>query len=747
MAVNHEIVPSTLSRADGTTFENFANAFFSALLGADFVPLGGMHDGGADAYLVGVTEDERGRFLQSSIRADHRPKISETLKALKKGGREVKQLIYATSKLIPYSDQEEDALTELHGLTIKIRDRNFFRFHINDTTGTEAAFDTYLKPLMAAFLNELGGADLISVADNSLPARSLCVFLGQELERRRGNTDLLEAVTDTLILWALRETDPDGAIFLTRHEILDRITTALPSAKQFIVGTIDTRLSALASKAHTSGREVRHHTKQDNYCLPYDTRKIVAAENAEDEELKTKVTDVFVRKLKEHVGEVKGEPPFSYDDAIAVCFRTIELTFEEQGIETAHFLGEDVPNESIQRTIIEQIDEAIDQLEITGPQREPLRSAVYYVMRKAYYESEDVERQFLNKLCRTFCLLFTLRNHPHIVEYFRGMSSKLVLYVGSDMIVRALSEQFLRPQDQMTRNMFAILKKASGTLILTERNLEEVYTHLIANDQEYRNHYQRVSTLMTPIVARQIHEILIRTYFYAAIEARQAGKDLFWSKFLGQFLTYSNLYNANGRESLKRYLSEAFGFEYEEETVSRNTMDLVELDELRAEVKRVRPWKTEQADVLAENDAFQVLRVYAKRSELKEGVKPNRYGYRTWWLTQENAVRKATGKLVMKKGAPYIMRPEFLLNYISLSPKMEEVRASYEAVFPTLLGVQLSNRLKPETFNTFMNQVSEAHEVDEPRARSLMSEMSDRLISDQFKQYPIHFPELGSHRT
>jgi hypothetical protein len=103
MAVNHEIVPGTLSRADGTTFENFANAFFSALLDADFVPLGGVHDGGADGYLVGVTEDKKGRFLQSSVKADHRPKISETLKALKKGGREVKQLIYATSKLIPFS--------------------------------------------------------------------------------------------------------------------------------------------------------------------------------------------------------------------------------------------------------------------------------------------------------------------------------------------------------------------------------------------------------------------------------------------------------------------------------------------------------------------------------------------------------------------------------------------------------------------------------------------------------------------
>ena len=42
----------------------------------------------------------------------------------------------------------------------------------------------------------------------------MCVFLGQELERRRGNADILEAVTDSLILWALEGTNPDNGIFL-----------------------------------------------------------------------------------------------------------------------------------------------------------------------------------------------------------------------------------------------------------------------------------------------------------------------------------------------------------------------------------------------------------------------------------------------------------------------------------------------------------------------------------------------------
>jgi hypothetical protein len=437
-----------------------------------------MHDGGADAFLADVSADGKGRFLQSTIRPDHRTKIRLTLESLAKSGRTPTTLYYATSDLIPFIDREEEELFAKHGIPIRIRDRNYFRFHINDNDGTVAAFETYLRPSLKV-LDEIGSANIISGTPD-LPARSLCVFLGQEIEHRRGNTELLESVTDSLILWALRGADPDKGLFRTRTEILDEILTALPSAKQFVKGTLDTRLLALASKKSVSGREVRWHTKEHRYCLPYATRQTIAAENAEDELLRTRVSDIFVKKLNDIAPNIAGSFPF--DAAIRVCFRTIELTFQKQGMEVSYFLSGEEPEDSIHRTIVDHIDQAMADLQIVPSEASPIKEAVFHVMRLAFYHSEEIERRYLNKLSRTFCLLFTLRNHPHIVEYFRSMSSKLVLYIGSDLIVRALSERFLAKEDAMTRNMFGLLREAGSILMLTERCLQEVYTHIIACD-------------------------------------------------------------------------------------------------------------------------------------------------------------------------------------------------------------------------------------------------------------------------
>lgn len=738
LTIDHELIPLALQRADGTTFENFANAFFSALIGQQFVPLGGMHDGGADGYIDGIAEGKNGVFLQSSIRPDFTTKIRQCLTALSKSGRTPSQLFYASSQNIPLIDKEEASLFETHRLPIRLRDQNYFRFHINDSDGTISAFHTYLRPLLR-FLEEFGAASFISNTPG-LPTRALCVFLGQEVERRRGSTDLLEAVVDSLILWALRDTDPDKGKLMTRDEVLSKIVEALPSAKQFVKGVLDNRLNALTAKSNTNGREVRHYRKQSNYCLPYETRIVVQAENAEDELLKTRVKDVFLRRLQEF--SQKAGTEIVLETAAEICFRTVELSFQKQGIEVSYFMSGKEPEQPIQRTISEHLDDAIEERQIVGDAAEKIKEACFYTLRAAFYHSEEVERRYFSKLCRTFCLLFTLQNHPEIVEYFRGMSKRLYLYVGSDLLVRALSECFLKKEDAMTRNMFALLKSAGANLILTERCLEELATHLIACDQEFRNHYSRVERLMNFQLARQISEILIRTYFYGKLEAKERGEDRSWPNFIGQWLGYSDLYVARGRESLKNYLCEAFGLEFEDEASSRGRVDWGAVEELKTALLKARHWKTDNAEVLAENDAYQAMLVYAKREELKEGAKANPYGYRTWWLTQESAVRSAAQKLIAKRGSSFIMRPEFLLNYIALSPSTEDVRRSYDTVFPSLLGVQLSNRMKEGVFKEFIHQVDEAQKVDEHRARVLVGEYSDRLKSDQFKRYPVQFPDL-----
>jgi hypothetical protein len=91
-----------------------------------------------------------------------------------------------------------------------------------------------------------------------------------------------------------------------------------------------------------------------------------------------------------------------------------------------------------------------------------------------------------------------------------------------------------------------------------------------------------------------------------------------------------------------------------------------------------------------------------------------------------------------------MMRPEFLLNFIGLSPSTEEVRKSLGAVFPSLLGVKLSNRMRDDVFKIVVGRVKEAYQVSDARARATVGELSDKLKGDFFKQYET---ELRPPRT
>ena len=68
--VDHKLVEIALEHTSGTEFERFFHAFYPAIAGINFVALGGVHDGGADAFL-GEAIYERGNnradtFYQAS---------------------------------------------------------------------------------------------------------------------------------------------------------------------------------------------------------------------------------------------------------------------------------------------------------------------------------------------------------------------------------------------------------------------------------------------------------------------------------------------------------------------------------------------------------------------------------------------------------------------------------------------------------------------------------------------------------
>ena len=82
-----------------------------------------------------------------------------------------------------------------------------------------------------------------------------------------------------------------------------------------------------------------------------------------------------------------------------------------------------------------------------------------------------------------------------------------------------------------------------------------------------------------------------------------------------------------------------------------------------------------------------------------------------------------------------MMRPEFILNFIALAPSLREVKESYRTVFPSILGVQLSNRLGAGVFRKVMGDANEIWQTDESRASAMITELLDALKGDNLKVY------------
>ena len=151
---------------------------------------------------------------------------------------------------------------------------------------------------------------------------------------------------------------------------------------------------------------------------------------------------------------------------------TIEKSFEEQGLAITRSIS-DTGDAEI-GPLPEIMAERVRELGLGGDQALRTADIALRVIRAAFYASTEAERQLFNRWSRTYALLFSVQNEPHIVEWMRQSATQFHLYIGSDVIIRALSERFLRKEDRLGSNALDILAAAGATLVLTEPVLEEI---------------------------------------------------------------------------------------------------------------------------------------------------------------------------------------------------------------------------------------------------------------------------------
>jgi hypothetical protein len=130
-------------------------------------------------------------------------------------------------------------------------------------------------------------------------------------------------------------------------------------------------------------------------------------------------------------------------------------------------------------------------------------------------------------------------------------------------------------------------------------------------------------------------------------------------------------------KSLRDTLTTRFGFQFEDRRDMARGIDSEELNKLTDTILQLRKDQNRAHEELrAQNDALHVLRVLRMRKkEDRDAASP--FGYRTWWLTQESKSGFAMDRAFpAKKGIRSIIRPEFLLNYITYNPTTNEVKES-----------------------------------------------------------------------
>lgn len=730
--VHEDLFSHVLQDINGARFERFAKRVFSAVFGEAFTPLGGVHDGGADAVISSFIQEVTGKantFAQFSATDPGKAKIKivDTVKMLKKVGRTPRQVIYATSEKLPKADLAIQEIFDEHGVMISIRDYERIRGYVNDNLAVNQAFYSEFS----SEIDRLAKAANVRhpVVSEFAKDPTVFVFLNHELRDRFSRDQVNIRVLDALIYWTLRTTDPDG-VRKSARQIEEEIQATFPTAKSVLLPLLKSRLVELSKKGPTGEERLRHYSADGTYCLPFSMRTLLAKESASAEAHQLAFRKAIELRLREASDDALQGSELQVCETLT--FETVHRYFVDQGVVLAAFyegrLGEiQIADQVVEDTLVQ----ALAELEGTQKVSPAMLGYCMAALRGVFYRSSAEEREYMAYLSRTSCLFVTLQSAPKLLEYLNQMGGNFRFLVGADLIVKALSEQFLPVEQQQVANLLLVSKKLGSELLLSEPVLDEVFTHIRAADLEFENHYLKQEPYIKQEHISECDRILIRAYFYA----KQGGGPTSWRAYVNQFTDPDGLRvrNEPARQALRGLLVQRFGMVYMSGDELRSTVPADRVDELAQKLDESRHTKRE---VLSYNDALMVYATYAQRHIHKEASIYDGFGVRTWWLTKETTILSMTGALVKSQGGtPYIMRPEFILNFVALAPKAAEVRKAFGALLPTTAGLQLGRYLREEVMHSILDDVKDWSQLPPERVGVMIGEKVNRLKHDRFKQY------------
>lgn len=702
---------------DGNIFENFGLDFMSKVLGYEFLPAGGIRDRGIDGlehtfHRHGVERT----IYQLSIEKDYKGKIRDSIEKLKKNKIKFNRFIYVTNKDVEFMDLLIDELVAKYRLHIAIYDGKWFAMHVNDSATTIQSFHVFVESHLHEF-NRPGKS--YEVANLEGDPR-LYIFLRQRLDEERNETRLDNIIIDTLILYALEETNPDQGRLMTREEIIEQIKKVVKFDPRVANNLINQRLKVLSEKP----RRIHYHTSENAYGLDYEERLAIQNRNLSDASLDKEFEEDTKKSVERNVpSELSTKIDF-----YLIIRAVLQTLFYQQGVEFANFILTSLSQEVFEKSLPEIVSQVVDETKVPSDIQR-VKTYMLTIIRDIVYNGTRRQNEFLNRLSHTYLMLFLLQCDPKICTYFATLAGKLKIYVGSSIIVPALSERFLSEENRRYTNLLLGARKAGVTLLINEAILKEIAGHLRTVKNRYEELYEQNEDLYEDeATIFYISEIIIRAYFYA--KTRRQVKN--FDEFIGTFVSPS-MYRLE--DNLVELLKSEFDIDFVTNTSMGIHLASEEVERIVQKLVRYKKIRSGRgAEKRARYDSTVILTIHALRNRNNESGTAGIFGYKTWWLTSDITTQMAAADTDGSKyTASCYMRPDFLYNYISLAPKKGEIDETFKEMFPTLLGINVSWQLPEEVATTIQKYIKEHKEKNPTRVKSDLRELSDEL-----KQFPSY---------
>ena len=558
----------------------------------------------------------------------------------------------------------------------------------------------------------------------------LYVFLRQQWEEQRNKLGLDCVIADTLILYALEDTDSNKGIFMTKREIVERVAQTVQFTPRSVERLIKQRLKSLTTKP----RRVTYHRAEDAYCLSFEERSRIQDRNLKD----MASYSAFCSDTASTIERYAPADILSELNLLELLEDVLHTLFYRQGLEFADFILNRERSEPFEESITEIISEVASKHSKPTVDLNLLKSTLLVVIRSIVYSGTPAQKSFLDRLSSTYMMLLLLQCDPKLATYFSALAGSLWIYVCTSIIIPALSERFLEQPNRRYTNLLMKAREAGVKFVINDALLNELTSHFRMVKAIYRNKFEGYDLLYSDDSAViYINEILIRAYFYARIRGQVDRFDEFINYFVSPSMN-------SLRGDIVTLLKSDFGIDYIPYSHLGIHLNPDEITEIQQELVKYKEVRTSRGSAQrARNHADVMLTVHALREQGNELATTGIFGYKTWWLSSDVTTQQAAVVVTGNKyGRSCYIRPDFLYDYISFAPTKGQIDQAFQNIFPSLLGVNISFALPDDVTKMIHKFVKEHAEQSDTRMKAILRELADDLKENTEKQNAAYASEF-----